>query len=140
MMRILFITLLLISACSQDDPGIRVAPLDQEILISVGESVEIVDADAEYVMMLTMTAVNDNRCPVNAACITAGSAVVNFQVNGVQEISRQFELCVGAVCADDGERAEIVIDGIVREFILKDVRPYPGSADSTPKYSVLEIN
>jgi hypothetical protein len=122
---IFFIVFVSMLSCCKEEPGLRTIPLNQEFNVQAGETFEIVNENGEYIMSISVSEINDSRCPLNAICVRAGEAKVSFQVSGIEEIIRQFELCVGADCPEGGESTELIIDNITRRFTLIDVKPYP---------------
>ena len=79
---------------------------------------------------VTLTNVNDSRCPINANCVTAGYVFINLNFsdkNGEQSIS----LC-SANCLDKVYRPNsIVLNGVTYEVKLDDVTPFPDLPNPT---------
>ena len=74
------LTLLCLSGCGGTDVvGYRTVPLDEDITLRLGEKVGIA---GDGVTELELKAIeDDSRCPVNADCISAGTAFVTGELH-----------------------------------------------------------
>jgi hypothetical protein len=76
-----FFALLSLCGCSSTTPPTpyRVLPLDQEVVVQVGEKVGIAEDGVTELEIKKIR--DDSRCPVNANCIWAGTAFVELELH-----------------------------------------------------------
>ncbi|NII83909.1 MULTISPECIES: hypothetical protein [unclassified Pedobacter] len=72
---------------------------------------------------LVLKSISDNRCPVNADCISAGGATVYFKLTG-NNVDQEITLCKG-VCGALESVKNLKINGINYSLKLIDITPYP---------------
>ncbi|MCE7990745.1 MAG: hypothetical protein HEP71_02145 [Roseivirga sp.] len=99
--------------------------------VEFGSVVEL-RADEQVVMadntVVSLTAINDSRCPTSVDCIWEGRAEVVLLItreSGEQEVA-----------LNDVEKASVIVDNYLIEFI--ELNPYPESVSLTPD-SVLKL-
>ena len=82
-------------------------------------------------LTVTVTAIEDSRCPANARCIQAGDAAVTLTVGEKQATLHTNEATgVPGLTLDDG-----------RSLVLIAVEPFPGLGDdSAPKRAAFHVN
>lgn len=88
--------------------------------------------EGRYVLTIQIDSLTDSRCPVQAKCSSAGAANLLLQVNGVQELSQQLELCIGGACLETPNRIRVTVDNTSWEIRLMDVTPYPEVGVQSP--------
>ncbi|MGQ7857274.1 hypothetical protein ACUN24_23790 [Pedobacter sp. WC2501] len=72
---------------------------------------------------LALKSISDNRCPINADCISGGSATAHFKLTA-NNIDQEIILCKGE-CGTVGSVANIKINGINYSLKLIEITPYP---------------
>ena len=73
---------------------------------------------------LALKSISDNRCPINADCVSAGSATAHFKLTG-NNVDQEITLCNGGECGTLESVANIKINGINYSLKLIDITPYP---------------
>ena len=138
--------LLLTGACSElpSDPlseanwkkGEIELLVEPSFTLKSGETVK----DPSSGLSITLTEVNDSRCPADAICITGGevstSLKVAFKQNSFQ--TKDLKLCLG--CPEDNDSTEFKLEEQKYLLILKEVTPYPfASQPETLKNKIAEL-
>ncbi|WP_309711848.1 hypothetical protein [Armatimonas sp.] len=75
----LFVLLLLSGCGGTDVSGYRTLPLDQDVTLRVGEKVGLAGDSVTELEFKRIR--DDNRCPVNADCIWAGTAFLDAELH-----------------------------------------------------------
>lgn len=130
-------------ACTDTDP--RVFELNETISIGVSESITLqLPQQDEYIDLMVLD-IEESRCPANANCVRFGEARVTVGVNGIEEILKTLNLCVGD-CPERGvgviqvDTIAVELDNNSYAVLLKDVTPYPTTDNnSLPKQALLEV-
>ena len=80
--------------------------------------------DAKKIAM-TVIAIEDSRCPINASCVTAGFAMIKIKFEDEAK-EQTIALCKGGCSiAAIPTRDIIVLNGNRYELELEDITPYP---------------
>ncbi|MCB9351840.1 MAG: hypothetical protein H6573_30755 [Lewinellaceae bacterium] len=110
-----FIVLLLLATACPPAP-----PTENVLEIKNGETVEV----AGEQMKLTLSAVNDSRCPKDAQCVTAGEAKVTLTINkgGATETA---ELTGKGLCYEEDGTCGSEATAMGYRFRLLSLNPYP---------------
>lgn len=85
--------------------------------------------------------ISDNRCPINADCITAGKASILLEVKQ-NDKQKDLKLCIGGDCNSVGitDNVEFKMGNVRYKVILKKVDPFPNLSNALlPKTVVLEV-
>ncbi|MFC3562590.1 hypothetical protein [Pedobacter jamesrossensis] len=85
----------------------------------------------------TVTAIEDNRCPINAFCAVAGKALVSLTTKtGLQTKSES--LCIGYDCKTAGisERVQFKVADINYTVKLIEVTPFNDLTDQAKKLGI----
>lgn len=75
---------------------------------------------------ISVTAIKESRCPMNARCIRAGEAIAAFSISDKKN-SHAFSLCTGADCRRLKTDADttVSLSGRLYKFALEDITPNP---------------
>ena len=101
-----------------------------------GETVK----DPSSGLSITLTEVNDSRCPADAICITGGEVTTSLKVASTQNSSqaKDVKLCLGCPEVNDSIEFEFVDQKYI--LILKEVTPCPfASQPETLKNKTAEL-
>jgi len=145
-MILLTAALLLLGQCRPKEiPQAGIHIPDQEIQVSLNQTVSLMGKDKTKVGEITFADLNDSRCPASAMCIRQGAAVTTFRVttpgNGETQMVRLF---IGDYMPNDPRnKRNLTADTITilagdsisipYQLILKQVTPYPGTGPETPQ-------
>lgn len=135
---IAFLLLLALPKCTQEETSVASrGSLNQEITITLHETIQLTGNSAENFradkLRVTFTELNDSRCPLNAMCLRAGSAVTQFRLERGQGQASPVPLVIGDALPTDTRQlrhraADTVLVSIAHatyQVILKQVTPYP---------------
>ena len=138
--------MLLTGACAESptdpifEPNSKKGEVEQltksTFTLKTGETVR----DPSSGLSITLTEVNDSRCPADAICITGGEASTSLKVASTQNSSQttDLKLCLG--CPDINDSIEFGLEDQKYLLILKEVTPYPfASQPETLKNKTAEL-
>lgn len=142
---IVFLLLLALTQCAQKETAVaRRGSLNRETAITLHETVQLTGNSAENLradeLQLTFTKLNDSRCPLNAMCLRAGSAVAQFRLERNQEQSSPMQLVIGEALPADNRKlrhraadtATVTVANTTYQVILKQITPYPCTSCPDP--------
>ena len=145
-------TLLLLSRCQQDDiPVNGTGIISQQFEIELHESLVLkssTDEDENNKLgEITFSHLDESRCPANAMCIRQGAAVTTFKLTTQPGAETQtVRLFIGDFMPNDPRnKRHLSADTVAVQLankakyrlILKQVAPYPGTSENTPKATLL---
>ena len=109
--------------CSKEDSAIR--NQSQDVKLKVNESVQLSEPDNP--VRLTLTKLQDARCPTKADCVWQGQAEVVAELRDAAGASQTAALCLGA-CRNDSVAVQLG----TRTYALKlrEVTPHPSRRQS----------
>ena len=107
--------------CSKEDSVIR--SQSQDVKLKVNEAVQL--REPNNPVRLTLTKLQDARCPAKAECVWQGQAEVVAELRDAAGASQTAALCLGA-CRNDSVAVQLG----TRTYALKlqEVTPYPNLA------------
>lgn len=109
--------LLFLSACKKNSPGTQ--DLSGTYTAKLTKSVKINSKGLP--VSLTFVSARDNRCPSNADCMDAGSAVVSVRIQG-HNFDQTMDLCLGNCYA---LAPTFMYGGTTYYIALEQLLPYP---------------
>ncbi len=98
--------------------------------------------DNNVVATVTLTAVEDSRCPINANCVTSGYGKVTLHIKDLSIGSEKtIDLYIGgAVPKDQKDLAPITLNGTNYIIQLKNISPFPQvNTPHTPAIALLAL-
>ena len=116
--RALLLLIAIVSVACGSNPTIPSLPAT--VTLAPGES-----ATAESVRVTFVKVQSDSRCPINAICVSAGDAIVQFRIT-----ARGNEATPDLSLADPAKRST-TIGGITVEFDA--LQPHPAGQPTDPK-------
>lgn len=129
--------LLVASTCKKDDStGLRSVQLDTPFEIAINERAVIYGSNAA----IEIIEIDDNRCPVDVQCFSAGDSKVKLKVTGFETNNTVLNFCIGQ-CDNRYRVADTVATQYQNQpyvIILSEVNPYPGKG-SEEKTAVFTI-
>jgi hypothetical protein len=145
-------TLLLLSRCQQDEiPVNGTGIINQQFEIALHESLVLKSStrpdENNRLGKITFSQLDESRCPANAMCIRQGAAVTTFSIStGPDDEVQTIRLFIGDFMANDPRnKRNLSADTVAVQLankakyrlILKNVSPYPGTGEDTPKATLL---
>lgn len=124
----LLAVMLLLWQCNDHETPLtdRDVRFNEVFMISEGEQVKVT-GEAEQ-LLLKLGQVQDSRCPTDATCVWAGNATIELVASNRLQQDQRLELCIGD-CQTGPIRSNHIfkkeIGGVMYEFTLLDVTPYP---------------
>ena len=125
-----------------DNDNTQIYTLDNWFEVEEGHAVTITWGEEGKWINLMVIDIEDSRCPSDAACVRAGNADVMLGVNGVQEILKTLDMCVGECDPpiNEVDTAQVELDGEDYAVLLKDVTPYPTTTNQDQaKKAVMKV-
>ncbi len=128
MKKIFFLVGVLVSmlACQKnEDATIPQAPIET---VSIGAARETAVATNNTELKVTLLTVNDSRCPVNANCISAGTALLKFAVSDQEskiEVVMNFSSAL-----ETANQVDFKLNGTSYRMSVTEVLPYPDTSKS----------
>ena len=122
-MRILLRSLVLcaaLSAACESNPASPSGELPLTTTLQVGQQVSVSGLKATFVGVS-----DDSRCPINAICISAGEATLQFDLSANRRSAR-YDLTLYGL-----DRRPKTYEGFVIE--VQDLQPYPFAGRPTPQ-------
>ena len=124
LLSILFLFILLSSSCDKENG--EVAQFDYPFELEQNERIFFTESNSG--LSLTLTSVQDSRCPTDVQCISAGRAKVQVLLSQNSGVSVSGELCIG-FCDNQNNEVEdtlpLSLDNVKYVLNLKSVNPYP---------------
>lgn len=121
----LFTAVILISSCDKENNEIN-----GSFELEVNESINLTDNNTN--LQLKPESIQDSRCPSDAVCIRAGSAIVKLRVTENSGTAVETELCIGE-CGPRFNHQDTSIVSIRNtrlSVILENVNTYPSTENS----------
>ena len=125
--------LALLSGCRKEVEGCwDELVLEQELKLAVNRPVQLTGSDAgpenSASLTLTVTAIEDSRCPSDVTCVWYGNATVALRLEGAGVGPAGIALCLGQ-CDNQSFRetdaAVVDLAGAKYKITLLQVNPYP---------------
>jgi hypothetical protein len=139
----LLIFLLLLWSCQKDESTL---PAEEKMSLRANQSFALADGN-----QVTVSQINESRCPSGARCLRFGSVVVRLGLSG-QGQTTPAELCLGecrgttggAAPLNERDSVDLSLAGQRYRVVLTDVLPYPGipgnpGVDTTPQSALLTV-
>lgn len=128
------------SSCSKDTiEGIKTAEFNSLFELSLNENIILPKIKKE--LMITLTKINDSRCPADVQCIWAGNASIKLKISADSNSVVSKELCLGQCDTKfkTSDSTQIRIKDMNYSIVLKAVDPYPGKGNSEKKKAMLVV-
>tara|TARA_R110002124_G_scaffold255060_1_gene420662 strand:- start:1117 stop:1506 length:390 start_codon:yes stop_codon:yes gene_type:complete len=113
-------------ACQKNDQEASPEKVLETVSIAAARQTAVPTSGSD--LKVELLSVNDSRCPSNAVCITAGTALLKFSVNDQDEKTE-----VSLNFSDVDKSANTVafkLNGAAYELSVTEVFPYPNSSKS----------
>lgn len=133
-MKYLSLVLLAFLLSCEEDMRFISADRNEEFTLSVGQTAIIhltsPDGATESDISISLSAIDESRCPSSVQCFRAGEVFVTVDITGTQEILQRFEMCLGD-CLDRNmgfiqmDTVDFVQDNFELQLVLQEVFPYP---------------
>jgi len=120
-MRQAFLILCLGAVLGCDSSPIQPAPFDTEFTLAPGQSASL---DEGAVRLKFVEVVRDNRCPINAICVTAGEGVARIEVSRGLDKHETHE--IAAQTTKTFATLEVTVNFV-------NLQPYPVITDAIPQ-------
>lgn len=134
---------LISNQCS--DETVDPITLGEEFTLPEGGSVTLVIPGSSDYIALNVMEIAESRCPSDVSCVRYGEARVKVGVNGVQEVLKILDLCIGE-CPErepgfvNVDTVGVELDGKEYAVLLKNVVPYPKTTnENQTKKALLEV-
>lgn len=139
------------SGCQQDSvPAMGTGIINQQFELALQQSLVLKGSTRQeensQLGEITFSQLEESRCPANVICVRQGAAVTTFKITAPGTETQTVRLFVGDFMANDPRKrrsrtadtatVQLASQGSYR-LILKQVAPYPGTREDTPKATLL---
>lgn len=121
--------------------------LNQEFEIALHDKVQLKGNDETNALgSIEFIHLDESRCPANAMCIRQGAAITSFRIARASTAEPQtIRMFVGDFMPNDprnkrnlsADTVAIQLNNTAYQLILKQVVPYPGTSEDTPKATLV---
>ena len=139
---------LLFNRCQKEDiVKQNIGAVNQEFEIALHDKVQLKgNAATNKLGSIEFFHLDESRCPANAMCIRQGAAITSFRITaGTASESQTIRMFVGDFMPNDprnkrnqsADTLAVQLNNTTYQLILKQVVPYPGTSDDTPRATMV---